>query len=102
MSSSSPLLSYLINLILQIIAENVDEDVKNEFHGMVIEGMGGGKMKKGESMTFEWKGADTIAASARGTAIGEMKDKALAAGVLGLYLDRKKSVSPTLLRNLGC
>eukprot|EP00980_Cylindrotheca_fusiformis_P025276 scaffold13392_cov77-Cylindrotheca_fusiformis.AAC.1 len=59
-------------------------------------------MKKGESMSFEWKGADTIVASARGKPICEMKDKALAAGLLEMYMDKKKSVSPTLVQNLGC
>jgi hypothetical protein len=81
--------------------DNVDELVRKKFHAMLIDGMGDGKMKKGESMTFEWKGADTIMATARGSYIGEVKDKALAAGVLELYLG-SKSVSPSLLENLGC
>lgn len=78
------------------------EEVKSEFHTMLLEGMGEGKMKKGESMTFEWKGKDSIMATARGKVIGEMKDKALAEGVLELYLDSKKGVSQSLLQNMGC
>mmetsp|Transcript_18907 Transcript_18907/g.46838 ORF Transcript_18907/g.46838 Transcript_18907/m.46838 type:complete len:217 (-) Transcript_18907:264-914(-) len=90
--------------IAEAIAQlaNVEEEVKTEFHTMLLDGMGEGKMKKGESMTFEWKGKDTIMATARGEPIGEMKDKALAEGVLQLYLDKKKGVSPSLLQNMGC
>ena len=80
----------------------VQEDIKNKFYNMLLEGMGDGKMKKGESMTFEWKGKDTILARARGELIVEMKDKALAEGILSLYLDTEKSVSPPLLQNMGC
>lgn len=81
--------------------DGVDKKIRDQFHDMLIGGMGGGKMQKAESMTFEWKGSDTIAASARGNYIGEVKDKALALGVLDLYLG-PKSVSPSLLQNLGC
>jgi hypothetical protein len=87
---------------LVTFSENVEEEVKKEFHGMLIKGMGGGKMKKGDSMTFEWKGTDTIVATARGVKIGKMKDKSLASGILELYLGAKKSVSPSLTENLGC
>jgi hypothetical protein len=81
--------------------DNVDKPVRKKFHDMLIHGMGGGKMQKGESMSFEWKGADTISATARGSYIGQVKDKALAAGVLELYIG-SNSVSPSLLENLGC
>ncbi|CAJ1960444.1 unnamed protein product [Cylindrotheca closterium] len=90
--------------IAEAIAQlaNVKEEIKNEFHTMLLDGMGEGNMKKGESITFEWKGKDTILASARGKPIGEMKDKALAEGVLQLYLNKEKGVSPSLLQNMGC
>mmetsp|Transcript_5037 Transcript_5037/g.7278 ORF Transcript_5037/g.7278 Transcript_5037/m.7278 type:complete len:215 (-) Transcript_5037:177-821(-) len=81
--------------------EGVDEAVKSGFHDMLIKGLGGGKLKKGESMSFEWKGAGTIVATGRGSYIGEMKDKALAFGILDLYLG-PNSVSQSLLKNLGC
>ena len=67
---------------------------------MIVDGLGGGKIKKGENMTFEWKGSE-ITVTARGKLIGKMNDEALASGVLDLYLG-SKSVSPSLLQNLGC
>jgi hypothetical protein len=79
----------------------VDKDVQKEFHDMIVDGLGGGKMQKGESMIFEWKGSDTISVTARGNPIGTMKNKALANGVFELYMG-PKSVSPTLLNDLGC
>lgn len=81
--------------------KTVDAQVLEEFKTMLIEGMGEGKMKKGESFTFEWKGSDAITATARGKFIGQVKDKALATGVLGLYVG-PDSVSPSLRRDLGC
>ena len=79
----------------------VDSAVTKEFHDLVLNGMGGGKMKSGEKMSFEWKGADAISVTIRGSVVGEMKDKALANAVLGLYLG-PKSVSPSLRKDLGC
>lgn len=81
--------------------KTVDPQVLEEFQTMLIQGMGEGKMKKGESFTFEWKGSDAITATARGKFIGQVKDKALATGVLGLYVG-PDSVSPSLRRDLGC
>jgi hypothetical protein len=79
----------------------VKKDIRQEFHNMIVNGMGDGKMQKGESMTFEWKGVDTIIVTARGVLLGTMKDKALAQGVLALYVG-PKSVSPSLRHDLGC
>jgi hypothetical protein len=79
----------------------VDKKVKDEFHDMLLQGMGDGKMKKGETMSFEWKGADAISATARGEYIGTVKDKKLAQGVFELYVG-PKSVSPSLRQNIGC
>ena len=79
----------------------VDQKVRTKFHDMLIDGLGEGKLKKGESMTFEWKGADTIMVTARGKPIGSMKDKKLAPGVFNLYVG-PKSVSPSLKKDLGC
>ena len=81
--------------------ENVDQSIRDEFFKMIVDGLGEGKMKKGEIMTFEWKGADAITVPARGVLVGTMKDKALAQGVLDLYVG-PKSVSPTLRESLGC
>ena len=78
----------------------VSEKVRTEFHDMIVEGLGG-KMRKGESMSFEWKGSDTISVTARGKPIGSMKNKDLAQGVLSLYVG-PKSVSPSLLHDLNC
>jgi hypothetical protein len=79
----------------------VKKNIRQEFHDMIVNGMGDGKIQKGESMTFEWKGADTIIATARGVFLGAVKDKALAQGVLALYVG-PKSVSPSLRHDLGC
>mmetsp|Transcript_3912 Transcript_3912/g.6159 ORF Transcript_3912/g.6159 Transcript_3912/m.6159 type:complete len:225 (-) Transcript_3912:27-701(-) len=92
------------------LPNTVDPAVTTAFQIMLVQGLGDGKLQKGESMSFEWKngggggggGSDTILVTARGTYIGEMKDKALALGVLDLYLGQKTSVSPSLLKNLGC
>lgn len=82
--------------------QSVDPAVTTAFQNMLVEGLGDGKLQKGESMSFEWKGSDTILVTARGKYIGEMKDKALSLGVLDLYLGKRTSVSPSLLKNLGC
>eukprot|EP00429_Kryptoperidinium_foliaceum_P069837 CAMPEP_0176060622 /NCGR_PEP_ID=MMETSP0120_2-20121206/30217_1 /TAXON_ID=160619 /ORGANISM="Kryptoperidinium foliaceum, Strain CCMP 1326" /LENGTH=219 /DNA_ID=CAMNT_0017394167 /DNA_START=100 /DNA_END=759 /DNA_ORIENTATION=+ len=80
----------------------VDSQVRQDFQTMLIDGMGEGKMKKGETMSFEWKkGLETISVTARGKPIGSMKNKALAQGVLDLYVG-PKSVSPSLLDDLQC
>ena len=80
--------------------KDVDPTVRQEFHDMLLQGLGG-KMLKGESMTFEWKGLDSISVTARGKKIGTMKNKDLAKGVLSLYVG-PKSVSPSLLQDLNC
>jgi hypothetical protein len=67
---------------------------------MLVQGLQG-KMLKGESMTFEWKGLDTISVTARGKKIGTMKHQDLAQGVLSLYVG-PQSVSPSLLQDLKC
>ena len=83
-------------------AVDANENVKKEFQTMIIDGMGSeGKMKKGQVMSLEWKGTDVISVSIRGKYIGQMKDKALASGVIQLYLG-SKSVSPSLRHDLGC
>ena len=81
--------------------EGVEEQVRKTFHDMLLEGMGEGKMKSGEVLTFEWKGNEEIFVTVRGSYIGSVKDAALAQGVLALYVG-PKSVSPSLRRNLGC
>ena len=82
--------------------DGVDKEVRKEFHDMLVNGMGdGGKLQKGEVMTFEWKGSDTIHATARGDYLGSVKDQALAKGVMELYIGTK-SVSPSLVGDLGC
>jgi len=101
------LLSFAMGIGPEKIAEavsqlaGVDDKVRSDFHDLVLNGMGDGKMKKSEVMTFEWKGADAIAVTVRGQYVGEMKDPALARGVLSLYVG-SKSVSPSLRRDLGC
>ena len=75
--------------------------VQKAFHDLVLNGMGDGKMKASEFMTFEWKGEDVIAVTVRGKYVGEMKDVSLAKGVLALYVGQK-SVSPSLRNDLGC
>jgi hypothetical protein len=81
--------------------KGVDEAITQQFHDLVLEGTGGGKMKSGETMSFEWKGPDVISVTIRGKVVGEMKDKSLAQGVLDLYVG-SKSVSPSLRKDLGC
>lgn len=83
--------------------KGVAKKVREEFHAMLLEGLksNGGKLQKGESMTFEWKGTDVLQVTARGEKLGTMKDQALAQAVLGLYVG-PKSVSPSLLSNLNC
>ena len=79
----------------------VKESVQKAFHDLVLNGMGDGKMKASEFLTFEWKGEDVIAVTVRGKYVGEMKDVSLAKGVLALYVGQK-SVSPSLRNDLGC
>jgi hypothetical protein len=83
-------------------AVKADEAIKIKFRTMIVSSMGG-RMLKGESMTLEWKGSqgDILAVSIRNKYVGEIKDKALAGGVLDLYLG-PKSVSPSLRKDLGC
>lgn len=78
------------------------EAVKTKFRTMIVSSMGG-KMLKGESMTLEWKGSngDILGVSIRNKYVGEVKDKALAWGVMDLYVG-PKSVSPSLRKDLGC
>lgn len=71
----------------------VDGKVVQSFNDMLIKGMSG-KMSKGESLTLEFDGP-SITVTIRGKSIGSLKDKALASGLLDLYLGRS-SVSPTL------
>lgn len=82
---------------------NVNESVRDDFYRMIVDGMGkGNKLRKGESMTFEWKNQDTILVTGRdGISLGTMKDKALARGVLNLYVG-SKSVSPSLKKDMKC
>ncbi len=80
--------------------KGVAQSVRQEFHDLVVNGLAG-QMHKGESMSFEWKGYDSITVSARGKRIGTMKNKDLAKGVLSLYLG-PKSVAPSLLQDLKC
>jgi len=81
--------------------EGVAESTKQAFGDMILTGIGG-KLKKGERMTLEWKqGGQTVVLTARGKYIGEMKDKDLYQGLLNVYLS-KKTVSPSLRANLGC
>jgi hypothetical protein len=79
----------------------VDKVVREKFHDMLIDGFGDGKLMKGESMTFEWKGANTILVTARGKYIGSVEDRKLAQGVFELYVG-PKSVSPSLRHDIGC
>mmetsp|Transcript_916 Transcript_916/g.2117 ORF Transcript_916/g.2117 Transcript_916/m.2117 type:complete len:223 (-) Transcript_916:87-755(-) len=79
--------------------EGVKQSTKDAFGDMILNGIGG-KLKKGESMTLEWKGSDTVIATARGQVLGEMKDKDLFTGLLKVYLG-PKSVSPSLRANIG-
>lgn len=80
--------------------KGVDPAILKEFHDMLVNGLGG-QMRKGESMSFEWKGLDTISVTARGIRLGTMKNKDLARGVLSLYVG-PQSVAPSLLQDLKC
>jgi hypothetical protein len=80
--------------------DGVETSIKDAFGKMIMEGIGG-KLKKGESMTLEWKFPNLIVATARGKTIGEMKDKNLYQGLLSVYLGRK-SVSPSLKQDMQC
>mmetsp|Transcript_28313 Transcript_28313/g.51618 ORF Transcript_28313/g.51618 Transcript_28313/m.51618 type:complete len:215 (-) Transcript_28313:108-752(-) len=80
--------------------DGVETSIKDAFGKMIMEGIGG-KLKKGESMTLEWKFPNLIVATARGTSIGEMKDKNLYQGLLNVYLG-PKSVSPSLKQDMQC
>ena len=79
--------------------EGVKQSTKDAFGSMIMDGVGG-KLKKGEHFTLEWKGSDTVVASARGKVLGEMKDKDLFVGLLNVYLG-SKTVSPSLRANIG-
>lgn len=80
-----------------------EQSVKDAFHDMIVAGIGG-KINKGESMTFEWKGSggggEMVEVTVRGTKIGETKDKTFARALLEVYLG-PKSVSPSLKKNMG-
>eukprot|EP00978_Attheya_sp_CCMP212_P036481 scaffold165777_cov32-Attheya_sp.AAC.1 len=80
--------------------DGVETSIKDAFGKMIMEGIGG-KLKKGESMTLEWKFPNLIVATARGKPIGEMKDKNLYQGLLNVYLG-PKSVSPSLKQDMQC
>eukprot|EP00568_Trieres_chinensis_P005208 CAMPEP_0183303850 /NCGR_PEP_ID=MMETSP0160_2-20130417/9144_1 /TAXON_ID=2839 ORGANISM="Odontella Sinensis, Strain Grunow 1884" /NCGR_SAMPLE_ID=MMETSP0160_2 /ASSEMBLY_ACC=CAM_ASM_000250 /LENGTH=250 /DNA_ID=CAMNT_0025466813 /DNA_START=34 /DNA_END=786 /DNA_ORIENTATION=- len=80
--------------------EGASEEVKGKFLTMLKKGMGQGKMSKGESMSFEWKGNNVVVVTVRGSKIGEIKDKGLHKGLLEIYLG-SKSVSPSLKKDLG-
>jgi len=75
----------------------VKVDVLASFNDIILKGIGG-KMAKGEKLTLEFDGP-TVAVTVRGKAAGKVKDKALADGVLELYLGRA-SVSPTLKEDI--
>lgn len=79
--------------------EGVKQQTKDAFGSMIMDGVGG-KLKKGEHFTLEWKGSDTVIATARGKVLGEMKDKDLFVGLLNVYLG-PKTVSPSLRANIG-
>ena len=79
--------------------EGVKQPTKDAFGSMIMDGVGG-KLKKGEHFTLEWKGSDTVIASARGKVLGEMKDKDLFVGLLNVYLG-PKTVSSSLRANIG-
>jgi len=79
--------------------EGVKQSTKDAFGSMIMDGVRG-KLKKGEHFTLEWKGSDTVVASARGKVLGEMKDKDLFVGLLNVYLG-PKTVSPSLRANIG-
>lgn len=75
----------------------VKANVLAEFQDLILRGIGG-KMSKGETLTLEFDGP-SVAVAVRGKLVGKIKDKALADGVLELYLG-KTSVSPTLKENI--
>lgn len=79
--------------------EGPSQEIKDTFMAMIVKGIGG-KMKKGEEMSFEWKGINTVVLTARGVVIGEIRDKALFQGLLEIYLG-DKSVSPSLKSDIG-
>jgi Chalcone isomerase-like len=78
----------------------VASKIRQDFESLIVDGTGG-KLKKNDQMTFEWKGFDQISVSVRGKSIGTIKDKTLAQGVLNLYVG-SKSVAPSLLKDLQC
>lgn len=79
--------------------EGPSQEIKDTFTAMLVKGIGG-KLVKGDEMTFEWKGANTVVLSAREVAIGEIKDKALFQGLLEIYLG-DESVSASLKHDIG-
>lgn len=78
--------------------EGVKQATKDKFGDMILTGIGG-KLKKGESMTLEWKHPQTVAVTARGKKIGDIKDGDLYAGLLKTYLG-PKAVSPALTKDI--
>uniref|UniRef100_A0A6U6KPG9 Chalcone isomerase domain-containing protein n=1 Tax=Odontella aurita TaxID=265563 RepID=A0A6U6KPG9_9STRA len=79
--------------------EGPSQEIKDTFTAMLVKGIGG-KLTKGEEMTFEWKGTNTVVLTARGVSIGEIKDKALFQGLLEIYLG-ENSVSPSLKKDIA-
>mmetsp|Transcript_96620 Transcript_96620/g.275769 ORF Transcript_96620/g.275769 Transcript_96620/m.275769 type:complete len:151 (-) Transcript_96620:469-921(-) len=77
----------------------VAPDVITTFQKLLLDGMGG-SMKKGESMTLEFgPRGEVVLVTVRGKKVGEMKDKALHAGLKEMYLGAKP-VSQTLVRDM--
>ena len=72
--------------------------VIDAFNDMLLAGIGG-KMFKDEVLTLEWDGNDRVSVQIRGKAAGSMKDKALAQGLLDMYLG-KGGVSRTLKEDI--
>lgn len=75
----------------------VKADVLAAFKDIILMGIGG-KMARGETMTLEFDGPN-LAVTVRGASAGKIKDRALADGVLELYLGGA-SVSPTLKEDI--
>ena len=73
-------------------------EVVGRFHDLLLTGMGG-KMQRGEELTLEWDGPAVMVAI-RGKGAGSIRDKALADGLLDLYLG-PNAVSPSLKADVG-
>lgn len=80
--------------------DGMSQEVKDEFMALLKNGLSQGKMRKGESMTFEWKGKKLVMVTVNGENIGELKDQRLYQGLLKIYFG-DKSVSPSLKADLG-